>query len=79
MLDLSSQAELNMKESQAVDLRKNITLQQSETSNAKSELKAALEVSEKLKTDFNTQRASSETENALFSRELKMLKKLLNQ
>ena len=53
-----------MKESQAVDLRKNITLQQSETSKAKSKLKAALGVSEKLKTDFNTQRAGWETEKA---------------
>jgi hypothetical protein len=53
-----------MKESQVVDLRKNITLKQSETSNAKSELKAALEVFEKLKTDLNTQRAGWENEKA---------------
>ncbi|XBH55728.1 hypothetical protein VPH35_077752 [Triticum aestivum] len=48
------EAELSMKESHVVDLRKNIKLQQSETSKAKSKLKAALEVSEKLKTYFNT-------------------------
>ena len=47
-----------------VDLRKKITLQQSETSKAKSELKAAFEISEKLKTDFDTQRAGWETEKA---------------
>jgi hypothetical protein len=50
-----------MKESQVVDLRQNIKLQQLETSKAKSELKAALEVSEKLKTYFNTERTGWET------------------
>ena len=44
------------------NLQKNITLQQSETSKAKSELKAALELSKKLMTDFNMQRAGWETE-----------------
>ena len=46
------------------DLRKTIPLQQYETSMAKSELKAALEVSKKLKSDFNMQRAGWETEKA---------------
>ena len=58
------QAELNMKESQVTDLRRNIKSQQSETSKAKSELKTALEEMEKLKKDFKADRTSWESEKA---------------
>ena len=49
-----SQAELTEKDSQLNDLKANIKTQQSETSKAKSELKAALENIEQLKQNFNT-------------------------
>ena len=48
-------AELNIKQSQVADLQQNIKTQDSETSKAKSELKAALEYAEKLKKDYNTE------------------------
>jgi predicted nucleic acid-binding Zn-ribbon protein len=53
-----------MKESQVVDLRKNIQSQQAETSKAKSELTTALENIEKLKKYFSTERTSWDSEKA---------------
>ena len=58
MLYFISQAELNMKELQVGDLRKSLKLQQTETSKAKSELKASLEEIEKLKAGFDVERAA---------------------
>ena len=57
-----SQAELTEKDSQLNDLKANIKTQQSETSKAKSELKAALENIEQLKQNFNTDKNGWETE-----------------
>ena len=53
-----------MNESQVTDMQHNIKSPQSETSNAKSELKTALENVEKLKKDFNAERAGWDTEKA---------------
>ena len=53
-----------MKESQVSDLRQGLKLQQSETSKAKSELKASLEAIEKLKMDFDAERAGWDTDKA---------------
>nr|XP_040254014.1 serine/arginine repetitive matrix protein 1-like [Aegilops tauschii subsp. strangulata] len=58
------EAELNMKESQVVDLRQNIQSQQAETSMAKEELTTSLENIEKLKKDFSTERTSWDSEKA---------------
>jgi hypothetical protein len=52
------QAELNMKESQVGELRKSLKQQQTETSKAKSDLKASLEKIEKLKVGFDAKRAA---------------------
>ena len=60
----SLQTELSMNESQVTDMRHNIKSQRSETSNAKSELKTTLENVEKLKKDFNAERAGWDTEKA---------------
>lgn len=49
-----------MKESQVGDLRKNIKLQQAETSKAKLELKTSLEEVKKLKASFDAERAAWE-------------------
>ena len=53
-----------MKESQIVDLRHNISNQQSVTSKAQTELKTTLEGMEKLKKDFKADRSSRDTEKA---------------
>ena len=57
-----SQAELTEKDSHLNDLKANIKTQQSETSKAKSELKADLENIEQLKQNFNTEKNGRETE-----------------
>src|SRR5215216_1869824 len=59
---LMSQAELTRKDSQLNDLKANIKTQQSETSKAKSELKAALETIEQLKQNFKSEKDGWETE-----------------
>ena len=56
------QAELNAKESQLIDLRQNISTQQSATSKAQQELRTALEDMEKLKKDFKTERSNWDSE-----------------
>ena len=56
------QADINNKDSQIADLQENIKSQQSETSNAKDELKTALTAMEQLKEGFKNERASWETE-----------------
>ena len=58
------QAELNVKESQVVDLQENIKSQQSETSKVKAELTTALAETEKQKKDFKAKQASWETEKS---------------
>nr|XP_040245554.1 vegetative cell wall protein gp1-like [Aegilops tauschii subsp. strangulata] len=51
------EAELNMKESQVADLRRNISTQQATTSKAQTDLKTALEEMEKMKKDFKWKRS----------------------
>ena len=53
-----------MKESQVGDLRRSLKLQQTETSKAKSDLKASLEEIEKLKAGFDAERATWESDKA---------------
>jgi hypothetical protein len=57
-----------MKELQVGDLRKSLKLQQTETSKAKSDLKASLEEIEKLKAGFVTERAAWETDKAALAK-----------
>ena len=57
-----SHARLTEKDSQLNDLKANIKTQQSETSKAKSELKAALENIERLKQNLNTDKDGWEIE-----------------
>ena len=58
------QADLSKKESQIVDLQKNIKSQQAETSKDKEELTSALTAMEKLKESFKSERAGWDTEKA---------------
>jgi hypothetical protein len=62
------QEELNMKESQLGDLKKNIELQQAETSKAESKLKTSLEEIEKIKAGFDAERTAWETDKAALQR-----------
>ena len=57
-----------MKESQVGDLRKSLKLQQTETSKAKSDLKASLEEIEKLKADLAIERTAWETDKAALAK-----------
>ena len=61
-ISISLQAELSKKERQTADLQENIKTQQSEASKAKEELTRTLGAMEKLKEDFNKERADWETE-----------------
>jgi hypothetical protein len=61
-------AELSMKESQVGDLKKNIKLQQAETSKAKLELKTSFEEIDKLKAGFDADRAAWETDKATLAK-----------
>ena len=60
-----------MKESQVGDLRKNIKLQQAETSKAKLELKTSLEEIEKLKASFRAERAAWESDKTVLVKRAK--------
>ena len=53
-----------MKESHLGDLKKNIELQQAETSKAESKLRISLEEFEKVKAGFDTKRTAWETDKA---------------
>ena len=65
------QAELNVKESQVVDLQENIKSQQFETSKAKDELTTALVEMVKLKKYFKADQAGWETEKSALLKRIK--------